>query len=128
MKKGKTIIEPLYSNIAYDDAFRTLESKCDDALIPFVNYFFDEKYDDKAVITRMRNESFIEHEDHSEEKRISDSHFSIVQNGIRKIYHLECESKTYDGSLLVRMFEYGTQIAIEEARESWDVIRVMKPG
>ena len=50
VKKGKTIIEPLYSNIAYDDAFRTLESKCDDALIPFVNYFFDEKYDDSNAI------------------------------------------------------------------------------
>lgn len=119
---------PIYSNIAYDDAFRTMEGNCDDVLISFVNYVFDEKYDHTAVVTRMRNEYFIEHENHSEEKRITDSHFSITQNEICKKYHLECESKPYDGSILVRLFEYGSQIAIEEAEETDYVLRIKMPN
>lgn len=31
-------MDSVYSDIAYDDAFRTAETKCDDLLIPFVNY------------------------------------------------------------------------------------------
>ena len=127
MKDKNSHIGPIYSNIAYDDAFRTMEGECDDILIPFINYFFNETFDSNAVITRMRNESFIEHEDHSEEKRISDSHFAITQNGVRKIYHLECESKPYDGSILVRMFEYGTQIAISGAEVRTDEVHIKMP-
>lgn len=119
--------EPIYSNIEYDDAFRTMEGKCDDVLLPFVNYFFGENYDHTAVITRMRNEHIIEHEDHSKDKRISDSHFAITQNDICKKYHLECESKPYDGSLLVRLFEYGTQVAIEDAEFTEDVLHIRMP-
>ena len=118
---------PIYSNIAYDDAFRTMEGNCDDVLISFVNYVFDEKYNNTAVVTRMRNEHFIEHENHSQEKRITDSHFSITQGDVCKKYHLECESKPYDGSILVRLFEYGSQIAIEEAEETNYVLRVKMP-
>ena len=119
--------EDIYSPSAYDDAFRTMESKCDDILIPFVNYFFNEKYDDNAVITRMRNEYFIEHMDHSDEKRITDSHFSISQNGIMKKYHLECESKKYDGTILIRLFEYDSLVAMDGAESDKDKLRVRFP-
>ena len=45
MGKSKDVIKkPVYSDIAYDDAFRTMEGECDDVLIPFVNYFFSENY------------------------------------------------------------------------------------
>lgn len=124
MEKSK---EEIYSPSAYDDAFRTMESKCDDILIPFVNYFFNERYDDNAVITRMRNEYFIEHADHSDEKRITDSHFSITQNGIQKKYHLECESKIYDGTILIRLFEYDSLVAMDGAESCRDKLRVRFP-
>ena len=116
MKNEKrNLFSPLYSDIAYDDAFRMIESNCDDILIYFVNYLFKENYDATAVITHMRNEHFIENKDHSKEKRITDSHFSIMQNGIDKKYHLECESGTYDGTILVRLFEYDAMIASDLA-------------
>ena len=79
----------LYSEFAYDDAFRTMETECDDIVIPFVNYFYKEDYDKNAVITRLRNEHFIEHEDQSDEKRITDSRFRITQNKISKLYHFK---------------------------------------
>lgn len=106
---------PLYSDTAYDDAFRTMESRCDDLVIPFVNHMFGENYDSKAVIKRLRNEHYVEHENESSEKRITDSSFEIIAKDKVKRYHLECESKKYTGEILVRIFEYGTQIAKDEA-------------
>ena len=64
--------EALYSDTAYDDAFRTMEGECDDLLLPFINHMFGEEYDKSAVIKRLRNEHFIEHADGSEEKKITD--------------------------------------------------------
>ncbi len=102
---------PVYSETAYDDAFSTMEGRLDDLLVPFVSHMFGEQYDETAVVKRRRNEHYIEHEDGSEEKRITDSFFDITFNKITKRYHLECESKKYDGTILVRLFEYDTQIA-----------------
>lgn len=128
MKEEKRkLFNPLYSDIAYDDAFRMIESNCDDILIDFVNFIFGENYDKTAVITRMRNEHFVENENHSKEKRITDSHFSITQNGIDKKYHLECESGTYDGTILVRLFEYDAMIASDLAEGNERTIRVKFP-
>ena len=106
-KKGSTPD----SATPYDDAFRTMETKCDDLLIPFVNHIFGENYDKGAVINRLRNEEYIEHKDKSLEKRITDSSFEIRYEDAVKRYHLECESSRYDESILIRIFEYDSQIA-----------------
>ena len=126
-RKNEKKASSVYSEFAYDDAFRTMETECDDIVIPFVNYFYKENYDNNAVITRLRNEHFIEHEDQSDEKRITDSHFRITQGGVSKIYHFECESKTYDNSILVRLFEYDSQIAVDESETEGNVLRVRFP-
>lgn len=124
----ETIIkEPIYSNIGYDDAFRTMVSKCDDILIPFVNYFFNENYNDTAVITRLQNEQLTEEKDKKPKKRITDSHFTITQSGETKKFHVECESKPYDGSLLLRLFEYDSEIAICDSEVEADTIIVRFP-
>ena len=104
--------ENIYSDFAYDDAFRTVESECDDILITFVNYFHNENYDESAKVIRGRNEHFIEHSDHSEDKRVTDSSFEIECCGRRKKYHYECESKSYQDSLLVRMLEYSIRLIL----------------
>ncbi len=118
----------LYSEFAYDDAFRTMETECDDIVIPFVNYFYNESYDKTAVITRMRNEHFIEHQDKTDEKRITDSHFTITYKGVCKKYHWECESQKYDGSMLVKLFEYDSQIAVDDSVVEGSVLRVSFPN
>ena len=123
-KKNST----LYSDIAYDDAFRTLESLCDDIVIPFVNHMFGENYSQRAVITRLRNEHFVEGRGGKGEKRITDSSFVITENNVGKRYHLECESKKYDGSILVRIFEYDARIALENADTEPDKIIVKFPN
>ncbi len=114
--QGKEL--PICSETAYDDAFRTMEGKCDDILIPFVSHMFGENYGEGAVVKRLRNEHFIEHENGANEKRITDSSFEITYNDVTKRYHLECESSKYDGTILVRIFEYGSQIAKDTAQKS----------
>ena len=111
MEKENEKDVPLYSETAYDDAFRTMEGRCDDLLIHFVSHMFGEKYDKSAVVKRLRNEQYVEHEDGASEKRVTDSHFEIRWHNITKRYHLECESQGYNDEILVRIFEYGSQIA-----------------
>ncbi len=128
MAKKKSKENLLLSDIAYDDAFRTMETECDDLLIPFVNFLFKENYGKDAVIIRLQNEQFIEHENHSDSKRITDSNFEINQNGISKKYHLECESKVYDGTILVRFFEYDSQIALAGAERDGAELKPKVPS
>ena len=119
--------DDIYSDFAYDDAFRTVESECDDLLIPFVNYFHNENYNHSAKIIRGRNEHFIEHANLSDQKRVTDSGFTIEFQGRKRKYHYECESSRYDDSLLVRMFEYDAQIALDTADVDKQCLRVEFP-
>ena len=119
---------PLYSDTAYDDAFRTMEGRCDDLVIPFVNHMFKENYGKGAVIRRLRNEHYVEHQDGSEDKRVTDSYFEIIFNDMIKKYHLECESKAYSGDILVRIFEYDSQIAKLSANTSLYKTKVSFPN
>jgi hypothetical protein len=121
-------MNPIYSESAYDDAFRTMEGGCDDLVIPFISHMFKENYGNDAVIKRHRNEHFIENKDGSEEKRITDSSFEIISKDVAKRYHLECESKRYDGTILIRIFEYDSQIAKDSSKEESYKLKVQFPN
>ena len=117
----------LYSPTPYDDAFRVLESRCEDLLIPMVNYMFGEAYDSEAVVTRLRNEHLIGITGETRNRRITDSFFGIGWRGIFKKYHIECESGRYDGTVLIRLFEYSSRIALEESEKGKTELNVIFP-
>lgn len=95
----------------YDDAQRTLSVDCPSLLIPLVNEAFQTNYPLDADIKLYNNEFFIT--TGNDQKRITDSNFSL--NGETTVrYHFECQS-TEDGSLTLRLFEYGAQIALTMA-------------
>ena len=48
-------MKEMYSEFAYDDAFRTMTVKCDDLVLLFLNYVFGEHYDRSASIIRGGN-------------------------------------------------------------------------
>lgn len=121
-------VDPIYSENAYDDAFRTMEGKCDDILIPFVGHLFGIKYGEDAKVKRLRNEQFVERKNEAEEKRITDSSFEITDNEVTKRFHLECESKKYDGTILVRAFEYDAQIARNNGESGLSRVRFKFPN
>ena len=101
-------------NTPYDDVFRTLLTDCTALIIPVVNELFHTSYTGKETIHLLQNEHFIKLPDGSEQERITDSSFEILGRE-RKRYHVECQS-TEDGSMIVRMFEYDTQLALENRR------------
>ena len=94
------------TNTPYDDVFRTLLNDCSSLIIPVINEVFHERYSGK-------------------EKVVFSANFKIVGTKIKK-YHLECQS-TIDNSILVRMFEYGTQIALDEGEIKENVLTVTFP-
>lgn len=98
-------------NTPYDDVFRTLLTDCTELVIPVVNEVFNMDYTGKEKICLLQNEHFLRKQNGEEQERITDSYFEIMGKK-NKRYHIECQS-TEDGSILVRMFEYDSQIAIE---------------
>jgi hypothetical protein len=99
----------------YDDAFRTMTNDCPDLLIPVINEIFGTNYSIDAKVIFGQNEHFINTMDGDLEKRITDSSFTIVERAGKASgkYLIECQSKP-DSTMVVRIFEYATQIALDE--------------
>ena len=97
----------------YDDAFRTLMNDCVQLLIPVINEVFGKHYSGNERIIFRPNEHFINQQDGKEQKRITDSSFSIIsKDNSEDKFILECQS-TDDDTLLIRIFEYITQEALD---------------
>lgn len=112
------------SSTPYDDSFRTLLTDCPKLVIPLVNEMFSEAYDMKEAVTLYQNEHFLA----DAEERISDSNFSIGPDKRRR-YNIECQSNR-DGSIIIRLFEYGAQVAQETAEggDGWTTFRFPNSG
>ena len=105
---------PPPSPTAYDDAFRTMLNDCSALIIPVVNLYFNENYTGDEEITFSKNEHYLAHSDGTEDKRVTDSSFIITRaDKTKKRYHIECEEQL-NGSILVRIFEYDAQIALDD--------------
>ena len=104
-------------NIAspYDDCFRTLMNDCVQLLIPVINEIFGKNYTGKEKIITHPNEHFINQQDGNEQKRITDSSFSIISGRQEDKYIFECQS-TADDTMLIRIFEYITQEALDSGK------------
>ncbi len=100
-------------NTPYDDVFRTLLNDCTELIIPVVNEIFGENYNGNEPIVFFQNEHFLNQQDGNTNEKITDTYFEI-QGIVCKKYHIECQSTT-DGSMLVRLFEYDSQIALDDA-------------
>ena len=97
----------------YDDAFRTLMNDCFRLLIPVINEVFGKNYSGNEKIIFRPNEHFMNQQDGKEQKRITDSSFSIIsEDNSEEKFILECQS-TDDDTLLIRIFEYITQEALD---------------
>ena len=109
----------------YDDVFRTLLNDCSSLIIPVINEVFGENYTGEEEIIFSPNEHFLNQQDGKEEERITDTSFKILGKETKK-YHLECQSSA-DSSMLVRFFEYDTQIALDEGEIKGNVLTVTLP-
>ncbi|MBR1743974.1 MAG: hypothetical protein IJ733_19350 [Lachnospiraceae bacterium] len=105
------------SKTPYDDVCRTLLLECDDLVLPLINEIFGEGFSSGDRVIRRANEHYMEARGGAEGKRITDGLLSIVRSGERdaRNYHIECEStRGNDGTMLIRIFEYAAQIALDD--------------
>ncbi|MCM1303865.1 MAG: hypothetical protein NC305_09665 [Lachnospiraceae bacterium] len=98
----------------YDDVFRTLLTDCRNLIIPVVNEIFREDYTGREQVILKENEIFLRRQHGEEEKKVTDSSFAIEEDNALKKYHLECQSSA-DGSMVIRMYEYDSQIALKDS-------------
>lgn len=94
----------------YDDVHRTMLNDCPWLIIPVVNEMFHKKHSEKEKVTVLNNEFFINKQDGEQAERVTDTNFMIGSDR----YHLECQS-TPDGTIMYRMFEYDSQIALQSS-------------
>lgn len=118
-KKNKVIGTP------YDDVFRTLLNDCSALMIPVINEMFGEHYTGEEEIIFSPNEHFLNQQDGVEEKRITDSSFTIAGKE-EKRFLCECQSIA-DNSMLVRIFEYAAQIALDLGEIVQNTLKVEIP-
>ena len=114
-------------NTPYDDVFRTLLNDCSSLIIPVVNEIFHESYSGQEAVVFYPNEHFINAQDGQEQERVTDSCFTIRKEGQKpRRYHIECQS-TADNTMLIRMFEYDSQIALDAGEIENNVLTVRFP-
>ena len=113
------------SNTPYDDVYRTMYVECDELVLPLLNEIFQKHYTGKERIIRRGNEHFSHQQDGAEEKRITDSFLEVLSDTPEK-YHIECESRP-DDTILIRMFQYGSQLALEDATITENTLHVTFP-
>ncbi len=108
---------------SYDDVCRTLIVDCPKLVIPVVNEIFHKNYDENTNIISLENELFVNQQDGQQMKRITDSHLLIESSR----YHLECQS-IIDNSILIRCFEYDSQIALQDSELNDNNLTVKFPN
>ena len=91
-----------------------------------VNEIFHESYSGDEAVEFYPNEHFINGQDGTERERVTDSCFGIRGKSLKK-YHIECQS-TSDDTMLVRMFEYDAQIALDAGEVHDGVLTVRFPA
>lgn len=111
----------------YDGAFRTILNDCRKLVIPVINEIFGESYTGDEKIEFFPNEHFIDQQDEADKKRITDTNFRITGTETKK-YHLECESSYPDGRITIRLFEYDSQIALDEGEITEETLTVTFPN
>ena len=105
------------SNTPYDDVFRTMVTDLPRITLKLINEMFrdmlPEKYSGNEKVEQLANEQFLEQQDGIQDKRITDSRIKVTGKGVRQ-FHMECQS-TPDGSIVIRLFEYDSQIALQDS-------------
>lgn len=115
----------------YDDVFRTMVNDLPRITLKLINEMFSaslpKKYTGDERVEPLANEMFLEQQDGAQEKRITDARIRVIgtEQEVRN-FHIECQSSA-DGTILIRMFEYDSQIALQESEVSEQELVVNYP-
>ena len=114
----------------YDAALGSMVTKLDSFVIPLINEAFGERNTDSAQIILRNNKHIIQRTDGSLARRESDAFIELYEvsnpNSLKK-YLFECEA-WYDNSIVLRIAEYGSSIAIETAQMTDEGVILTHPN
>ena len=114
------------SNTIYDSVYRTLLNDCTSLIIPVINEVFGTHYSGDEDIHLYPNENILTSPEGELYTRITDSNFVIIEGSPQR-YHIECESSENDSTMLIRMYEYDSQIALSDVQIEGATLRVKLP-
>ena len=101
----------------YDSALASMVSKLKDYVIPLVNEAFGERFTQNAEVSLRNNKHVIQRTDDSLSRRDADMVVELtemLEALVKKVYMFECET-WYDKTIVFRIAEYGSSVAIETA-------------
>ena len=114
------------SNTIYDSVYRTLLNDCTSLIIPVINEVFGTHYSGDEDIHLYPNENILTSPEGELYTRITDSNFVIIEGSPQR-YHIECESSENDSTMLIRMYEYDSQIALSDVQIEGSTLRAKLP-
>ena len=129
----------LTSEQIYDSALAAMVTKLEEYVIPLVNEVFGEHFTENARVEIRNNKHIVRHSDGSLKRRETDAYVKLseeIGQLVRKYYHFECET-WYDKSIVLRIAEYASAVAVERAeivkdgvilRYPWTVVIFLRPG
>lgn len=109
--------EKLDNEQTYDSALAAMVTKLDGYIVPLVNEAFGEKFSEKASVEIKNNKHIIQQIDGSLSRRETDAYVELSEatgQMVTRFYHIECET-WYDQSIIVRIAEYASAIALDNA-------------
>ncbi len=101
----------------YDLALTTMITVMPGLIIPFINDIFGERFSDRAIVTHLNTKHVIRQINGAMSKREADVLVQIIENILLKYYHIELET-WFDGKLIIRIAEYGSNFAFEHVVEN----------
>ncbi|MBQ7488795.1 MAG: hypothetical protein IJT77_14995, partial [Clostridia bacterium] len=102
----------------YDSALSSMVTKLDGYVVPLINEAFGKAFTGKAKIVSRNNKHIIQRTDGALARRESDAVVELsemLDQKISKTYLIECEA-WYDKTIVLRIAEYDSSVAIETAQ------------
>lgn len=118
-KKGNQQSTQKSNGTPYDDAFRSMYTRCKRLVLFLLNETFGTAYIGDEDIRFLPNETFLWRGSiknaKNRAKRISDSQFEVIDhNGEVRRFQIECQSKP-DKNMALRLMEYSMSFALDSA-------------
>ena len=113
----------------YDSVLAAMVMRFERYIAPLINEAFGEHFTQNAKVTIRNNKHIIRHTDGTLGRRETDSYVELSEyreKAVTKRYHIECET-WYDRSIIVRIAEYSSAIAMENVEITEEGVRLYFP-
>ena len=108
----------------YDSVFKTTTHDCGRMILQAMNELYREEYRGDEEIIHLQDEHYINTPE--EIKELDTDSYFMIKDKPEKRYHFECQS-TPDSTMLLRMYQYDSQVAFWDKTLEADKLTVRYP-